>query len=304
MRNPAELFTLSEAAAQVPAGLPLLAALTGFIDAGSTAAQFGAKLAAAPDSVVVAEFDADLLLDYRARRPIILFDQDHIAEFTAATLTLRLARDEAGSPYLLLSGFEPDFHWEGFIAAVVQLIGHFGVSATSWVQAIPTPTPHTRPLGVTVSGSRTDLIDQFSIWRPQTQAPANALHLLEYRLQQAGRPVTGFVLLVPHYLADTEYPAALVTALECVSAATGLIFATDAVREANREFVQRVDEQVLSNDELSSLVQALEQRHDQYLESNPLPSPFTGEDGQLPSADSIAAELEKFLATQRRRDEE
>lgn len=288
----------------MPAGLPLVAALTGFIDAGSTAAQFGTRLGGHPNSEVVVEFDADELLDYRARRPVIFFDQDHIADFTTATLTLRLARDEAGSPFLLLSGFEPDFGWEGFIAAVVELIDRFRVSSTAWVQAIPTPTPHTRPLGVTVSGSRTDLIDQFSIWRPQTQAPANALHLLEYRLQQSGRPVTGFVLLVPHYLADTEYPAALLTALECISSATGLIFATDAVREANREFIQRVDEQVSGNEELSNLVSTLEQRHDQYLESNPLPSPFTGEDGQLPSADSIAAELEKFLAAQRRRDEE
>ena len=68
------------------------------------------------------------------------------------------------------------------------------------------PVPHTRPIGVTVSGNRPELIEPMSVWRPTTQVPSNALHLLEFRLQELGHPTAGFVLLIPHYLADTEYP--------------------------------------------------------------------------------------------------
>ncbi|WP_407943282.1 PAC2 family protein [Mangrovicoccus ximenensis] len=50
-----------------------------------------------------------ILLDYRARRPIIYFDQDHLADYQPATLKLYLAYDELRQPFLLLSGFEPDF---------------------------------------------------------------------------------------------------------------------------------------------------------------------------------------------------
>ena len=50
---------------------------------------------------------------------------------------------------------------------------------------------------------------------------------------------------------------------------------------------------------LKRLVATLEERHDTYMQGNPLPSPLTDQDGQVPSADALAAELEKFLATRR-----
>ena len=88
-----------------------------------------------------------------------------------ATLKLYLAHDELGQPFLLLTGFEPDFQWERFTAAVLELIDRFKVKTTTWVHAIPMPVPHTRPIGVTVSGNRAELIDAMSIWKPHTQVP-------------------------------------------------------------------------------------------------------------------------------------
>ncbi|BDZ50804.1 hypothetical protein GCM10025867_30450 [Frondihabitans sucicola] len=297
MSDPADLYELSPDAASVPAGLPLVAGLTGFADAGSAVSQLSQYMTDTLDGDVIATFDADTLLDYRARRPIITFDQDHIADYRAQTLTLSLMRDEIGQPFLLLSGFEPDFRWDDFSSAILGLVERFQVATTTWIHAIPMPVPHTRPLGVTVSGNRVDLIESLSVWKPTTQAPANALHLVEYRLAETGHPTTGFVLLVPHYLADTEFPDAAVTALSSISAATSLIFPTDKLKDEGRDFLGKVDEQVHGNHELSRLVQTLEERHDTYMEGNPLPSPLIGLDGQVPSADAIAAELEKFLSS-------
>ncbi|MFT2816411.1 proteasome assembly chaperone family protein [Leifsonia sp. A12D58] len=303
MRDPGELYELTADAVMVPEGLHLVAGLTGFADAGGAVSQFTEYVLSTLDHTVVATFDADALLDYRARRPIIYFDQDHLTDYQPARLQVYLATDEIGQQFLLLAGFEPDFRWEQFTAAVLELIDHFKVSSTTWVHAIPMPVPHTRPIGVTVSGNRSDLIESMSVWRPHTQVPANALHLVEFRLQDVGATTAGFVLLIPHYLADTEYPSAALSALESTSAATGLIFPTDRLREQNREFVARIDEQVQENGELGKLVGTLEQRYDAYMEGNPLRSPLTDEDGELPSADEIAAELEKFLMIKRTRDD-
>jgi PAC2 family len=298
VRKPSGLYQFEDKSA-VPMGLPLVAGLTGFADSGSAVTQLSDYLLDTLEHSVVARFDADALLDYRARRPTIYFDQDHLTDYRPARLQLYLAKDEIGQPFLFLTGFEPDFQWERFTAAVLELIEKFAVKSTTWVHAIPMPVPHTRPIGVTVSGNRSDLIETMSIWKPRTQVPANALHLLEFRLQEAGHPIAGFVLLIPHYLSDTEYPAAAVTALESVSAATGLIFPTDRLREDGREFVARIDDQVENNQELARLVGTLEERHDSYMLDNPLRSPLTDEDGELPSADDIAAELENFLAIRR-----
>lgn len=299
MDDPRGLYDIVAEDGLVPEGLPLVAALTGFTDAGGAVSQLGDYLLDSLQSSVVVEFDADILLDYRARRPIITFDQDHVSEYEPQTLRLHLVTDELGQRFLFLNGFEPDFQWERFAAAVIQLVDRFKVSTTTWVHAIPMPVPHTRAINVTVSGNRIELIDALSVWRPSTQAPANVLHLVEYRLQELGHPIAGFVLLVPHYLADTEYPATALVGVESISSATGLIFPTDRLREEGRVFASKIDEQVQSNAELARLVQTLEERHDTYMEGTSLRSPLTDVDGELPSADEIADELERFLAGNR-----
>lgn len=302
MQDPSGLYEFASQIPDVPEGLHLVAGLTGFADAGGAVSQFSEYVLDTVEHSVVATFDADTLLDYRARRPTIYFNQDHLSDYRPALLELYLAYDELHRPFLFLTGFEPDFQWERFAAAVLQLIDRFNVQTTTWLHAIPMPVPHTRPIGVTVSGNRTDLIDAYSVWKPHTQVPATALHLVEYRLFQREMPVAGYVLLIPHYLADTEYPSAAVTALDSVSAATGLIFPTDRLRESGRDFVTKIDEQVANNDELARLVGTLEARLDTYMEGTSLRSPLTDEAGELPTADEIAAELEKFLAARRHRE--
>jgi hypothetical protein len=299
VQNPDRLYELVTDLADVPEGLPLVGALTGFADAGGAVSQLSEHLLDTLDYSTIAEFDNDALLDYRARRPTIYFDEDHIADYTPLRLGLYLTQDEIGQQFLLLTGYEPDFKWDGFTAAIVHFIETLKVKSTTWVHAIPMPVPHTRPISVTVSGNRAELIETMSIWKPRTQAPANALHLVEYRLQELGHPIAGFVLLIPHYLSDTEFPLAAVTALESVSAATGLIFPTDTLRESGRDFLTKIESQVESNPELAKLVATLEERHDSYLQDNPLRSPLTDIDGELPSADAIAAELQNFLAMRR-----
>jgi hypothetical protein len=299
MQDPHTLYDIVGDVSDVPAGLHLVAGLTGFTDAGSAVSQVTELLGAVEKVRDLVVFDNDALLDYRARRPIMFFDEDHLSEYRPARLVLSLAQDELHRPFLLLTGYEPDFRWEAFTQAVLDLVERFEVADTTWIHAIPMPTPHTRPIGMTVSGNRSELTDAYSVWRPRTQVPGNALHLVEYRLQEADHPTAGFVLLIPHYLADTEYPLAAVAALEGISAATGLIFPTDELREQGREFTQKVEEQVAGNPELERLVSTLEERHDSYMQENPLPSPLVDEDGELPNADAIAAELERFLASRR-----
>ncbi|MFZ4841678.1 proteasome assembly chaperone family protein [Mycetocola saprophilus] len=296
MADSDRLFSLSVDPADIPAGLDLVVALTGYSDAGSASAQFIDFVRENLDSRVVATFDNDALLDYRARRPIATFDEDHLSDYVPPRLELTLVHDELSQPFLFLSGYEPDFRWETFVRSITGLIDTLGIARTTWLHAVPMPVPHTRPVPVTVSGTRADLIESLTVWRPQTQLPANVLHLLEYRLTEHGLAVAGLALLTPHYLSDTQYPDVLIAAIEYVGAATGLILPTDGLRDQARKFVERLNEQVAGNDELRRLVATLEERHDSYMESNMPASPFVAMDGSLPSADEIAAELERFLA--------
>lgn len=296
------LYERVASAPPVPAGLPMVIALTGFTDAGSAVARMIDLFRDDLDPSPVVVFSADVLLDYRARRPTITFDGDHLLDYRPQRLELSLAHDALGQPFVLLAGYEPDFAWEAFSETVVGLAEGLQVSTVTWVHAIPMPVPHTRPIGTTVSGTRADLAQAHSVWKPHTQVPATMGHLLELRLAEANRAIAGFVLLVPHYLADTEYPAAALAGLDSLSVATGLVFDADEVREENREYLEKVDDQVEGNEELTSMLRTLEERYDSYMAGSTLAQPII-HTGDLPSADELAAELERFLADRRTDDD-
>jgi hypothetical protein len=303
MAQSASLYERVASAPPVPRELPLVIVLTGFTDAGSAVSRLVDYFRDDLDPTPLAVFANDVLLDYRARRPLISFDQDHLTDYRPPRLELSLAHDSLGQPFLLLAGYEPDFAWDGFADAVLDFAAAYDVKSMTWVHAIPMPVPHTRPIGTTVSGTRKDLTEAHSVWQPHTQVPATAGHLLEYRMAEIGAEVAGFVLLVPHYLGDTEYPAAALAGLDSLTVATGLVFSGDDLRDENRDYLTKVDEQVAGSDELSRMVQGLEERYDAYMAGSTLASPMI-HTGDLPSADELAAELERFLASRPSGDDE
>jgi len=289
----------AERRARVPKGIPLVVTLSGISDPGGVVSQLDAFIWDRCEPEELIRFNTDMLLDYRARRPLITFNEDHFVDYSPEELTLSLCHDQLGRPFLLLSGFEPDFRWEQFIDSVLMLVAEFEVSVTVWSHAIPMPVPHTRPLRATVSGSRDDIIEERSVWKPTTKLPASVTHLLEYRLHGLGEEVVGFAILVPHYLAGNEYPDALLFALESVMAATGLIFTTDDIRQQATDFRAQVDRQVTDNEESAEMLRGLETRYDAYIEDQGVVKTPLIDDGSLPTADQLASELERFLAQYR-----
>ena len=297
------IFSLVELNVAIPKGLRLLAGLNGFTDAGSSISQTADHIFANFETELIIRFDNEVLLDYRSRRPIMYFEKDHISSYEPPVLGIYLVHDEAGQPFLYLHGYEPDFKWERFADSIVSIIEDFAVREFIWVHSIPFPMPHTRPVGITVSGNRADLIAKYSEWKPDTQVPGNVLHLLEYRLTSLGLASVGFVLLIPHYIADSEYPKAALTAFELISAASGLVFPTDSLREQNEKFERKLNQQVAENDDLARMVANLEQGY-RNERVGPIQASVRRPEQDLPSADDIAAQLEDYLANRRQNNAE
>jgi hypothetical protein len=273
----------------------LIVAMTGFVDAAGAARLAAEHLRTAGDPTPLARYDVDQLFDYRARRPPMLFVEDHWEHYEQPALRLEVLHDTTGQRFLLLDGPEPDLQWERFVAATERLIDRLDVRVSVGLNAIPMAVPHTRQLGVTAHASRHELIADHQPWLQRVQVPGSAAHLLEYRLGQAGRDAMGFAVHVPHYLAQTDYPAAALTLLEAVSQATDLSLVTDDLRTAAVQIRTAVDKQVAESEEVRGMVEGLEQQYDTYVsgrETNLL----GGGAGPLPTADELGAELERFLA--------
>ncbi|NYD79544.1 proteasome assembly chaperone family protein [Arthrobacter cupressi] len=277
-------------------GLNMLVGFTGFADAGHVVRQVNAELLDALDAETMAVFDADQLIDYRSRRPQISFVEDHLEDYKAPVLALYRLYDGLGQPFLLLAGFEPDLQWERFARAVLGIVETLQVKLVTWIHSIPMPVPHTRPLGVTVHGNRPELVEGISTWKPTVDVPAAVGHVLEYRLSEAGHPVAGYVIHVPHYLADAEYPPAAVAALEYLGAATALMLPTDRLREAGREVGRQIAEQVEASEEVRQVVANLESRYDDKAEGQVRRSLLADENDELPDADELGAAVEAYLA--------
>jgi len=294
--QPEDLYVVADDLPDIR-GSVLVEMLEGFVDAGAARRLARDHLVADGTSVLVATFDADLLFDYRARRPTMMFVEDHWASYDAPRLDLRLLTDADGTGFLLLSGPEPDVMWERFATAVEQLVTRLGVRLVVGTNAIPMAVPHTRPVGVTAHGSRQELLAGHVPWVGTVQVPGSASGLLEFRLGSAGYDALGFAVHVPHYLAQAAYPAAAETLLRAIAAAAGLRFEVDGLTRAAAEAATTIAGLVEQSDELAELVRTLETQYDAFVESRE-------GSAALPSAEEIGAELERFLAEQSRKPDE
>ncbi|WP_329583842.1 PAC2 family protein [Kitasatospora sp. NBC_01250] len=281
-------------------GLVLLYHFEGFMDAGEAGEQVMAHLLAQGSPQVVARFDHDRLVDYRARRPAMTFDRESWTSYEPPQILLQLVQDATGTPFLLLTGPEPDVEWEAFAAAIAGLVEQLGVRLAVDFHGIPMGVPHTRPVGLTPHGNRLDLAAGYPQWFEKAQVPGSAQALVEYRLAEAGHEVLGFAVHVPHYVARSAYPAAAVLILEAVQSATGLVLPGHQLRERVGEVYADIEEQLAQGDgELRSAIRGMEGQYDAVAGAEGRES-LLAEAAELPSADELGRRFEEFLAEHER----
>jgi proteasome assembly chaperone (PAC2) family protein len=278
-------------------GPVLVHALEGFSDAGHAIKLAAGHLKDTLDTELVASFAIDELLDYRSRRPLMTFKTDHFTHYEDPELSLFAMHDSVGTPFLLLAGMEPDLKWERFITAVRLLAERLDVRQTIGLGAIPMAVPHTRPITLTAHSNNRELIAEFTPWISEVQVPGSASNLLEYRLAQHGHEVAGYTVHVPHYLAQTDYPAAAQALLEQLAKTGSLHLPLNALTEAAAEVKVKVDEQVEASSDVAQVVAALERQYDAFIAAQENRSLLT-RDEDLPSGDELGAEFERFLAQQ------
>lgn len=276
-------------------GPVLVHALEGFADAGHAVSLAATHLREALDCELVATFNTDELIDYRSRRPMISFTGEKFDGVEMPRLTLHALVDNDGTPFLLLDGSEPDLRWEQFTTALTALADRFGVSQVVGLNSIPMAVPHTRPSGVIGHGTDTAALGDLPRWGNEMKLPASASMLLELRMGEAGYRTAGLSAHVPHYLSQSNYPAAAAALLSTLGGITGLDLPVAALENAAAKVRKQVDEEVEGNAEIGTVVAALEQQYDQYMQAK-AERELLSADGELPSGDELGAEFEKFLA--------
>lgn len=279
--------------------IPLIVALDGFLSAGSSSLLAAGELRT-DDAEVVHEFDLDPIFDYRARRPPITFRRDHYVDYVEPVLQLTRHTDLAGQPYLLLAGPEPDFGWEGFAAEVIDLIEDLGVPLTVFLGGVPMGVPHTRPPLLTMHATRAELVDRKNFWNAEVTVPSSAQSMLEVRMREHGLDAIGYVVHVPHYLTQIEYPTAALALLEAVQLKLGLSLDLEELRARQPDSISEIEQQIADQDG-EQVLHGLEEQYDIF--SRGAAESLLADDSSLPTGDELASQLEQFLAQQRKNDQ-
>jgi predicted ATP-grasp superfamily ATP-dependent carboligase len=296
--DPEDLYEVDSELPEL-SGAVMLHQLDGFMDAGMAGKSVSEHLARL-EHTVAARFDVDRLIDYRARRPMMTFAADHWEGYEEPELAVNLYHDEAGTPFLLLSGPEPDHEWERYATAVRNLVERWDLRMVVSYHGVPMGAPHTRPLGVTAHATRPDLIGEYQAVLNRLQVPGSASALVELRLGEAGHDAAGFAAHVPHYLAQSKYPAAGLTLLGSIARIAGLTIPDDAMKEAARRTDAEIERQVAESSEVAEVVRALERQYDTFVEAMDRKN-LLADEATMPTAEELGAEFEQFLAEQQDR---
>jgi len=187
---------------------------------------------------------------------------------------------------VLLVGHEPALRWRTFGHVVTELAEALGTQLVVTLGALLADVPHTRPISVTGMATDTDLVQRLGLTRSSYEGPTGIVGVLHAACQESGLPSASLWAAVPHYIAAAPNPKA---ALALVRKLEGLVqVAVDAsdLESATADYDRQVNLAVQSDPDVQAFVERLEQA---------AASEMGDEEGPLPSGDTIARELQRFL---------
>jgi len=256
----------------------LVAAFDGWVDAAGAASAAAERLAS--EGVLVATFDADVLFDYRSRRPILDIIDGTLTEIVWPAVALHRVR-VGGRDLLVLHGAEPDFRWKELGRDVLDLCLRMGVIQFVSIGAIPAAVPHTRPVPILANASAPGLLHEAETQGPPglLRVPSACLSAIELAVIGSGIPSAGFYAQVPQYVGG-PYAPATIALLQHLGQHLSVSFPVGDLEEEAEAQRRRLDLAVEADEDIREVIGRLEAAH--------------GGQESL-SGEDLAAEIERFL---------
>jgi proteasome assembly chaperone (PAC2) family protein len=263
----------------------LVAAFRGWNDGGQGATLGGGYLARHWGAEQFAEIDPEGFYDFQAVRPQVALEDG---------LTRKLEWPEnafyhAPIPGLdrdavILLGVEPNLRWRTFSRLVVDLVRELDVEIVVTLGSLLADVPHTRPAPVSAAASDPDLVEELGVEPSRYEGPTGIVGVLLDQCRAEGIRSVSLWAAVPHYVSLAPSPRAALALCRRFGELIGTEIELDELEQAADEYSEQVSEAVSSDAETASYVEELERRVD-----------LLGAAEDLPSGDSLAAELTRYL---------
>src|SRR6266516_7371223 len=268
----------------------LITAFRGWNDGGQGASLAGGYLAKTWSAARFAEIEPEGFFDFSSTRPHVSLIDGETRQiewpdnaFYHATIP-GLERDA-----VLMLGIEPSLRWKTFAGLITGLAHDLGVEFVVTLGSLLADVPHTRPSPVTGGATDPELIERLGLQRSRYEGPTGIVGVLHDACNGAKIPSVSLWAAVPHYVSLAPSPRAALALCQRLGDILGTTVDTEELDEAAERYSEQVSEAVASDEETSAYVAELEERAE-----------ILEEDQEIPSGESLAAELTRFLRDRER----
>jgi proteasome assembly chaperone (PAC2) family protein len=271
----------------------LVAAFRGWNDGGQGASLAGGYLAKQWKATRFAEIEPEGFYDFQATRP-------HVSLVDGVTRRLDWPENaffHAEIPgtdrdAVILLGVEPNLRWRTFSGLVLDLAQDLGVELLVTLGSLLADVPHTRPAPVTGAATDPALVEELGVEPSRYEGPTGIVGVVHDACRQANVPSVSLWAAVPHYVSLAPSPRAALALVRRLGELLRVDIDVAELEQASDEYSEQVSEAVSTDAETAAYVEELERRVDM----------LEAADG-LPSGDTLAAELTRFLREREEEDE-
>ena len=270
----------------------LIAAFRGWNDGGQGASLAAGYLAKLWRGARFAEIDPENFYDFQATRPNVALEEGLTRRIDWPENAFYHARIPGiARDAVVLLGVEPNLRWRTFSDLVMSLAGELSVELVITLGALLADVPHSRPSPVTGSASDAKLIEELGLQGSRYEGPTGIVGVLHDACRRDGIPSASLWAAVPHYASLAPSPRAALALCERLGTLIGTEVDTGELSEAVERYSEQVSAAVAGDPDTAAYVEQLEERADS----------LTAE-ADLPSGESLAAELTRYLRERERGD--
>ncbi|MHB8657349.1 MAG: PAC2 family protein [Solirubrobacteraceae bacterium] len=265
----------------------LVCAFKGWNDAADAASSALSFVGSALGGRRFATIDPEEFYDFQATRPRVQLVEGMTREIVWPEVELFEVRiPRAPRDLVLLTGSEPSFRWRAFTQVIVELAEALGVQLVVSLGALLADVPHTRAIAITGIASDPALVVRLGLGSSSYEGPTGIVGVLQNACQNSGLPSASLWAAVPHYIAAAPNPKAALALVRKLEGLVGVAVNAADLETASGDYERQVNLAVQSDPDVQAFVERLERA--------------AGEDpaeesGPLPSGDSIARDLQRFL---------
>ncbi|HSK50210.1 MAG TPA: PAC2 family protein [Solirubrobacterales bacterium] len=268
----------------------MVCAFRGWNDAAAAASTALATVANTLDAELVARIDPEEYFDFQSTRPTISLVEGQTRRIDWPENNLVAVRVPAADRDLvLLDGTEPNLRWRTFSETVATAADALGVEMVITLGSLIAEVAHTLPVPITGLASDPDLVEELELERSSYEGPTGIVGVVHDVCGRTGISSASLWAAVPHYVAAVPNPKAALALLRRLEGLTGIAVEAGELEEETEAYEEQIGRAVAANPEIEELVARIEAEQAELL----------GVDGEdLPSADTIAREFQRFLRQQ------